>query len=52
MKKIFVTGGLGYIGSHLCCDLLNNGYSVIVYDNLFNSDKTVVKKIEKITSKK
>ena len=52
MKKIFVTGGLGYIGSHLCCDLLNNGYSVFVYDNLYNSDKSVVKKIEKITSKK
>ena len=52
MRKIFVTGGLGYIGSHLCCDLLNNGYSVFAYDNLYNSDKSLVKKIEKITSKK
>jgi UDP-glucose 4-epimerase len=52
MKKIFVTGGLGYIGSHICSDLLNNGYSVFAYDNLYNSDKSVIKKIEKITNKK
>jgi UDP-glucose 4-epimerase len=52
MKKIFVTGGLGYIGSHVCSDLLNNGYSVFAYDNLYNSDKSVIKKIEKITNKK
>ena len=52
MKKIFVTGGLGYIGSHICSDLLNNGYSVFAYDNLHSSNLSVVKKIEKITNKK
>ena len=30
--KILVTGGLGYIGSHTCVELLNNGYEVIVID--------------------
>ena len=37
MMKILVTGGAGYIGSHTCVELLNNGYDVIVYDNLSNS---------------
>ena len=50
--KILVTGGLGYIGSHTCVELLNNGYDVIVVDNLYNSSLDVVERIEKITGKK
>ena len=50
--KILVTGGLGYIGSHTCVELLNNGYEVIVIDNLYNSSLDVIDKIEKITLKK
>ena len=50
--RILVTGGLGYIGSHTCVELLNNGYEVIVVDNLYNSSIDVVEKIEKITGKK
>lgn len=50
--KVLVTGGVGYIGSHTCCELLNNGYDVVVVDNLSNSQRNVVKKIEKITGKK
>ena len=49
--KILVTGGAGYIGSHTCVELLNNGYDVIVIDNLINSKKSVIDSIEKITSK-
>ncbi len=49
--KILVTGGLGYIGSHTVVELLNNGYEVIVIDNLSNSSKDVVEKIEEITGK-
>lgn len=50
--KILVTGGCGYIGSHTCVSLLNNNYDVVVVDNLSNSKKDVIDKIEKITGKK
>lgn len=49
---IFVTGGLGYIGSHTTVELLNNGYEVIIADNLYNSNLVVLEKIEKITGRK
>lgn len=50
--KILVTGGTGYIGSHTCVELLDEGYEVVVFDNLYNSKIDVVDKIEKITGKK
>ena len=50
--NILVTGGCGYIGSHTCVELLEEGYNVIVVDNLSNSKENVVDKIEKITGKK
>lgn len=50
--KILLTGGTGYIGSHTCVELLNNNYEVIIVDNLCNSQKTVIDKIEKISGKK
>ena len=49
--KILVTGGCGYIGSHTCCELLNNGYEVVVIDNLCNSSKEVIDHIKTITGK-
>lgn len=49
---ILVTGGTGYIGSHTVVELLNNNKEVIIVDNLCNSSKEVVDKIEQITKKK
>ena len=45
-KKILVTGGLGYIGSHSVCQLVENGYHPIIIDNLCNSDRSVLIDIE------
>lgn len=45
--KVLVTGGTGYLGLHTCIELLNNGYSVVIVDNLTNSNLNVVKKIKK-----
>lgn len=50
--KVLVTGGTGYIGSHIVIELLNNGYDVDIIDNLSNSRKSIIHKIEKITGKK
>tara|TARA_Y100000588_G_scaffold210270_1_gene224199 strand:- start:32065 stop:33084 length:1020 start_codon:yes stop_codon:yes gene_type:complete len=52
MKKILVTGGLGYIGSHTVVELINSGYEPIIYDNLSNSKKIVLKRLEDITKRK
>ena len=49
---ILVTGGAGYIGSHTCVELLNAGYDVVVVDNLCNSCKEALDRVEAITGKK
>jgi UDP-glucose 4-epimerase len=51
-KKILVTGGTGYIGSHTSVELIQQGFDVIIIDNLYNSDADVVDRIEKITGTK
>lgn len=51
MKKILVTGGTGYIGSHTSVELLNSGYDIVIIDNLSNSKIEVVDKIKQITGK-
>ena len=47
--KVLVTGGLGYIGSHICVELQKVGHHVVVVDDLSNSKKEVAKRIEQIT---
>ena len=49
---VLLTGGLGYIGSHTAVELLENGYDVVIIDNLSNSKAETQDKIEKITNKK
>ncbi len=49
--SILVTGGAGYIGSHTCIEMQNAGYDIIVVDNLDNSSKESLARVEKITGK-
>jgi UDP-glucose 4-epimerase len=51
-KKILVTGGTGYIGSHTTVELIGEGFGVIIIDNLSNSKADVVDRIQKITGVK
>jgi UDP-glucose 4-epimerase len=48
-KKILVTGGTGYIGSHTSVELINEGFEVIIIDNLYNSEAEVTDRIKMIT---
>ena len=50
--KVLVTGGAGYIGSHTCVELLNQGMDVVVIDNLVNSNAKALERVEQITGKK
>ena len=50
--NLLITGGLGYIGSHLCVELLKKYSNIVVLDNLSNSNLITKKYIEKITNKK
>lgn len=52
MKKILVTGGCGFIGSHTIVDLIENGFDVISVDNNSRSSEHLLEGIEKITGKK
>ena len=49
--KILVTGGAGYIGSHTCVELLEEGYDVVIVDNLYNASEKAVERVKEITGK-
>jgi UDP-glucose 4-epimerase len=51
MSKIIVTGGLGYIGSHTVVNLLEDDFDVVIVDDLSNSQRDILKRIEAITGK-
>ena len=51
-KKVLVTGGMGFIGSHTVVELLNKNYDVVIVDNLCNSKEYVLDRITQITGKK
>lgn len=48
-EKILVTGGTGYIGSHTVVELINEGFGVVIVDNLYNSEAEVIDRIAQIT---
>lgn len=50
-KKILITGGAGYIGSHTAVELLESGYEVVIYDNLSNSSEESVRRVQRIAGK-
>lgn len=49
-KKIFITGGAGYIGSHTCIELLLKNYEVMVFDDLSNGSKEALRRVELLTN--
>ncbi len=51
-RKILVTGGTGYIGSHTVVELINVGYDPVIIDNLSNSSPKIIDQIEKITGRR
>ena len=51
VKKLLVTGGCGYIGSHTVIELLQKDYEVVVFDNLSNSSRETINRINEITKK-
>src|SRR5687767_5631483 len=50
-KKILVTGAAGYIGSHTCVELLGAGFEIVALDNLCNSSRESLTRVERITGK-
>jgi len=50
-KRVLITGGLGYIGSHICVKLLSQGVDVGVVDNLSNSQISVLEKISTLAGR-
>ena len=48
-RKILVTGGTGYIGSHTSVELINEGFDVVILDNLYNSEAEIIDRIKTIT---
>ena len=51
MTKVLLCGGAGYIGSHTAVELLNNGYEIVVVDDLSNSSKKSLERVRQITGK-
>ena len=51
-KRILVTGGAGFIGSHTCLSLIENNYEIVVLDSFVNSNPLVIKRIENISKYK
>lgn len=51
MKKILITGGAGFIGSHTSVEMLDAGYEIVIVDNFSNSKPEIIDKIKEITGK-
>ena len=51
LTLVLATGGLGFIGSHTCLNLIQNGFDVLIIDSLVNSSEETLLKIIKITQK-
>lgn len=49
--SILITGGAGFIGSHTCVEMLNNGYDIIVIDNFSNSSPEALRRVKELTNK-
>ena len=52
MKRILLTGGTGFIGSHTAVEAIDAGFDVVIADDLSNSEESVVERIEQITGRR
>ena len=52
METILITGGNGFIGSHICTSLIESGYRVVILDSLINSSRVIIDKIWEISKLK
>ena len=50
--RILLTGGAGFIGSHTAVEMVQSGHEVVIYDNFYNSDASVLDRLEKILGKR
>ena len=50
--SILVSGGAGYIGSHTCVELIQAGYDIVVADNLVNSSREAIRRVEQIVGRR
>lgn len=49
-KRIFITGGAGYIGTHSCVELINSNYEIMVFDDLRNDSLEAIRRVERLTN--
>ena len=49
---VLVTGGMGYIGSHTCIQMIDAGMTPIIFDNLYNSKSSVLDRIEEVSGQR
>lgn len=48
-NRVLITGGMGYIGSHTIVEMINQGFKVVIIDNMYNANNKVLERMRQIT---